>query len=364
MTSLGDVSRTAAMTKPTTSSEMTSAELRRQQQERLALRIQAVFVRFLFVLQGVTQLYVTHYYLVDFAFMNLSAVTRWALKLWAWYLCLVGSVNWLCLLYYGNDYRPANHKTHTNDADVIGPEKNGTTKADVISTTPSDLSGQESVKGRPLPWTYCQRCQVDTPPRTRHCKKCEVCIVRRDHHCELVGMCVGHRNQRFFVVLANYGIFVTYIGAYMTLTYLYHHHPEGTSLWNYIPPVFFYQGLRGEISGLQLLLTYHAYMLVAFCPLTLIYFLSEISVILQGKTMHEVMKKLKHVQVSSSLAHRLWLVFGDLWWLNFLFPTVFFLPHKHPGVEFTGVLLAEGGTGTGDIQQGKEGECVGGKKVD
>ncbi|KAL8569946.1 hypothetical protein ACOMHN_056378 [Nucella lapillus] len=181
----------------------------------------------------------------------------------------------------------------------------------------------------------------DSYAPSRHCKKCECCVIRRDHHCELVGICVGHRNQRYFVVLANYGLFVTYIGAYMTLTYLYHHHPEGTSIFNYFLPFAFFQGLRGNVSGLQLLLTYHVTMLIAFCPLTILYFLSEMSVILQGKTMHEALKKRKHIQVKSTLPDRFRVVFGDHWWLNFIFPTVFFLPHPHSGMDFSGVEVMD-----------------------
>jgi hypothetical protein len=49
----------------------------------------------------------------------------------------------------------------------------------------------------------------------------------------------GHWNQRYFIVLAGYGIIVGYVGAYMTLIYLYHHHQEGESLWMYFLPLTF-----------------------------------------------------------------------------------------------------------------------------
>ncbi|KAL8569947.1 hypothetical protein ACOMHN_056379 [Nucella lapillus] len=72
---------------PEVTSEMTPEELLlRQKQknvERMALRIQAYFVRFLFVFQGITQLYVTLNYLLDFAFMNLPPLVVSALRLWA-----------------------------------------------------------------------------------------------------------------------------------------------------------------------------------------------------------------------------------------------------------------------------------------
>lgn len=92
-----------------------------------------------------------------------------------------------------------------------------------------------------LPWRYCKRCEMMVPPRCHHCKFCHRCMLRRDHHCHLVGCCIGHWNQRYFVVLAAYGLVVGYCGAYLTITYLRHHHDPDDSLWNYFLPYSLFQ---------------------------------------------------------------------------------------------------------------------------
>ena len=51
---------------------------------------------------------------------------------------------------------------------------------------------------------YCSKCQVYTPPRSRHCDICDTCILKRDHHCLFTGCCIGHFNYRYFVLCAVY----------------------------------------------------------------------------------------------------------------------------------------------------------------
>ena len=61
-------------------------------------------------------------------------------------------------------------------------------------------------------------------------------MLRRDHHCFLVGCCIGHWNQRYFVVLMALGMVSGYLAAYLTITYLRHHHDHDDTLWNYFLP--------------------------------------------------------------------------------------------------------------------------------
>ena len=87
-----------------------------------------------------------------------------------------------------------------------------------------------------LPWRRCKRCDMMVPPRCHHCMFCQRCMLRRDHHCFLVGCCIGHWNQRYFVVLMALGMVSSYLAAYLTITYLRHHHGHDDTLWNYFLP--------------------------------------------------------------------------------------------------------------------------------
>jgi DHHC palmitoyltransferase len=37
--------------------------------------------------------------------------------------------------------------------------------------------------------SYCEKCQIERPPRCHHCNVCHRCILQYDHHCIWVNSC-------------------------------------------------------------------------------------------------------------------------------------------------------------------------------
>ena len=85
-----------------------------------------------------------------------------------------------------------------------------------------------------LSWKWCNKCQMNVPPRSHHCKVylhgiflffvkakstslysvifllfvsgkiCRKCILKRSHHCFLTNTCIGFTNQRYFLMMSFY----------------------------------------------------------------------------------------------------------------------------------------------------------------
>ncbi|KAL8558505.1 hypothetical protein ACOMHN_059246 [Nucella lapillus] len=253
------------------------------------------FMRALFLFQLSTQTYVTLRHLLPWFLEETGPFRLWFPHMVALYLFAVFVLNWVCVIRYSSEYTPRAISDPRHDMRMNGLAANSSLQqcSSGSNTTPMDTlylrdSGSHvtvdiTEKGG-LPWGYCSRCEMDTPPRTVHCRFCRVCVLRRDHHCHLVGCCIGHWNQRFFVAMAANGMVVGCLGAYLTLGYLYYHHSSEETLWNYFLPVAVVKWLCGSISGLQAVLTFHAYMLCTFAPIGGHYFAIQTCLIASGKT--------------------------------------------------------------------------------
>lgn len=202
------------------------------------------FARFLFVFQALTQIYVTLNYLIPFVYEDFDPWVQYYLKVFAFYLFIMCMTNWLCVILYSSEYVPSRDRPDVDTRQwwERAPERFGsnTSLIQAASNLGSRAAVDVSEKGG-LPWKYCQKCQMDIPPRAHHCRFCRRCILRRDHHCFLIGCCIGHWNQRYFVVLAGYATVVGYYGAYLTITYLRYHHDNDMSLWVYFLPCTAYK---------------------------------------------------------------------------------------------------------------------------
>ncbi|KAL8558506.1 hypothetical protein ACOMHN_059247 [Nucella lapillus] len=296
--------------------------------------------RALFLLQAATQIYVTVNVLMPFVFEDCHPWIVYCLQVWACYMCAMGVANWVCVLCYGNVYKPTRDRPDINlNIYTNGPPERfvGNLALDPHHQGNGHVTVDITEKGG-LPWKYCGQCDMSIPPRAHHCKFCNRCILRRDHHCFMVGTCIGHWNQRYFVVLAGYVMVVGYVGAFLTITYLRYHPPAHFVWWDYFLPVAFYQWVKGYIDGLTMLLIYHAHMLCIFGPVANLYFLSQLSIIAQGKTMYEVSKK-KNYKITSSVEDNIRLVFGEYWMVNFLFPAQILFKQTNQGLHYEGVKM-------------------------
>ena len=63
-------------------------------------------------------------------------------------------------------------------------------------------------------------------------------------------------------------------------------------------------------------------------------FVSQVNLIYQGLTPHELYKNLS-VQNTQTLSRRIKSVFGQFWFLNFLFPVVFLFRQEEDGKTWT-----------------------------
>ena len=62
------------------------------------------------------------------------------------------------------------------------------------------------------------------------------------------------------------------------------------------------------------------------------------SIIAQGKTLYEVVKK-KNIRVTSGVEDNFRLVFGEYWLMNFLFPAVIVFKQTNDGLHFEGIKM-------------------------
>jgi len=171
---------------------------------------------------------------------------------------------------------------------------------------------------------YCKECRRNVPRRCHHCPLCKICILRKDHHCILLSGCVGLANLRYFIVFlfwTTVGSILVSISNFLYLNkFLVYWFPFGWTV--YIGPVslirwfFGYESLLNAIIAVVFSLSFGSiFGTGAFLIFQVIYLSS-------GYTMHDFhSSKSNFIDCDgNNINERLALIFGQRWWLNFIFP--------------------------------------------
>ena len=290
--------------------------------------------------QGPTQLYVFMMYIVPYVFQDYDPWTTYYMRLLCWFVCINAFANWLCVILYDpsfpkskdNPYINVNHRTDS-PPDQFRPLIQEAVNCHQNGSVVYDMTTKEA-----LPWEFCQECNMHIPPRAHHCKFCKKCILKRDHHCFLVGNCIGFKNQRYFIVLTFYIMLAGGLGGYFTYKYLKEvFWPVADSWTDFIPPVAFCRWLFwGGVKGHICLMLFHVYLEILFGLIGCFYFTSQLFITVDGKTLFEVVKKVP-IRNTNSVKKNMRSVFGDFWFLNFLFPMTLVFRQRDDGIHWENI---------------------------
>jgi palmitoyltransferase len=300
-------------------------------------RIAKYIITCLLVIQIPSQLYIFMCYIIPTLFFDVNAWIQYYLKVLIVICCLEFSANYLCVRFYGTVYRTSRdnpqpqeiHERWNNPPDKFVPlllHCNGTVNGHV-----GDNHGA-------IPWTYCDICKMDIPPRAHHCNFCQGCVLKRDHHCFMVGTCIGFKNQRYFVVMSFYTMICGLFAAVFTIDHLNYTEWRNAPWSDFILPITVYRTVFGNIPFHIGLMIYHVYVELLFGALGVFYFISQMLIIAQGKTLYELAKDVP-IRNSNTVNSNFVSVFGNFWAFNFLFPMQMIFRQGGNGTKWDGVKL-------------------------
>ncbi|XP_060084311.1 uncharacterized protein LOC132563589 [Ylistrum balloti] len=301
-------------------------------------------IRWLVAFQTPTQLYMLHRYLIPYLLDDYDDWTQYYFKVLVTYGAVLIITNYLFTIFY--DTRLLKTKDRPDLPGMNDRWKNPPDHFVSIHTADQNGSAvptqQRHVDSSGFEWKYCEICEMNQPPRTHHCYICEACILKRDHHCFVVGTCIGFKNQRYFVVLTFYAVIFGIFGGYLQFKYLQQiYYPQSYAWTDFIPIVTVYRWLFGTVDGLSLhicIMIIHVYLEIIYGIFGVIYFNSQITIIPQGKTLHELAKFIP-IRNLNSFNRNFRSVFGDFWILNFLFPMQLIFPQTDDGRTWEGIKL-------------------------
>lgn len=248
-------------------------------------------------------------------------------------------VNWLCTILYDPSYPKTKDNPflegHNFDKPpeqfipLIEQSRNQTNVQCVY-----DMTAKEA-----LPWEYCEKCDIHIPPRAHHCKVCQKCVLKRDHHCFLVGNCVGFKNQRYFIMMNFYLMFLGFIAGCITVKYIQLAvWPTLGHWWDIIFPVTIWKSIFGNIPGIYALIALHVFLEFFFGFVGFVYFTSQMVMSAQGKTTYEFGMKVP-IKNNNSATANMKSIFGELWMLNFLFPMTLVLRQTGDGIHWENIKI-------------------------
>ena len=175
-------------------------------------------------------------------------------------------------------------------------------------------------------WTYCNFCQLNSPPRSHHCPVCNVCVLKRDHHCVFSGNCVGFHNHRYFIMM----VFYLWLGCCYTILYNLEFYNDVLGsfglglLLKLLFPLLAWT--FGFLSNYQLLI---AFIMGINCMAMLLFTVLvcfQVFFISSGQTQFECRKKVCHY--SLTLMENWRVVLGNKWYLTWICP---YITSKLPG---------------------------------
>ncbi|CAH1781677.1 unnamed protein product [Owenia fusiformis] len=187
-------------------------------------------------------------------------------------------------------------------------------------------------------WKPCLICQYNVPPRTHHCPLCKACILKRDHHCYFTGRCIGLNNQRHFIVFAFWAFFACTLSVIYTLfyTYIMISHLGQLSWTDILVPVTFVRWCLGYTGFYHVILYFVVNNLAFFMIVTFRYVKFQLIFIRKGVTAFEYDYRIK-IQNTNSFHKELKSVFGDHWYLNFIFPCHNIFPLRQNALDWPNI---------------------------
>ncbi|XP_062573967.1 uncharacterized protein LOC134235814 [Saccostrea cucullata] len=234
-----------------------------------------------------SQLYLFMYYIIPYLFMDFDPWFQYYLKVFIVVTSLEFLANFLCVQLYDTKYRIS--KDNPQPREIHDRWNNPPEKFVPLQLYNNGVSnGDLRDKHGGLPWSHCDICKMDIPPRAHHCNFCKACILKRDHHCFFVGTCIGFRNQRYFVIMAFYTFINGLGGGIFTLKYLSDIYWPSASWTDFVLPITVYRTLFDNIPLHIGIMIYHCYAEFLFGSVGLFYFLSQMLIIGQGKTLYEL----------------------------------------------------------------------------
>ncbi|KAI0224599.1 hypothetical protein LSAT2_024406 [Lamellibrachia satsuma] len=346
---------------------------------RLPLRLDHVcIVWFWLTMCSFTAIGIVHVFPVVYADTSVSSFTWHHVIVYVTFFEV--AVNWLCIRLVESTFRPADHASQHSGVDVKvssgyeinwnhlkkGPEAgkyalpvssmkpiNGLGHADeltsrtvyVVEMTADELGVDgDCSEGRRRyvcpywAWNPCRPCRLDRPPRAHHCPVCRACVLKRDHHCAFTGTCVGVRNQRHFVVFTFWVALATLYSLAHALWYGIVDFLPRNSPYDLLLPLTLLRWGFGRVAAFDVVLVALFYSLVFFFFFSLVLFVNQMALVVEGLTSFESSNDVK-VKVAASTSENIRGVFGDYWLYNFVVPLHNIFPGADNGVTWAKVKV-------------------------
>ncbi|XP_064597720.1 palmitoyltransferase ZDHHC15B-like [Liolophura sinensis] len=324
-------------------------ELRKDEKERDKVSARS---RLYFCLMAVTLLYSSIVYLIPHGMKDWGEWGVYHMKVLACFIAFNCVANFLCLICYDTSIKkikdrpglprhlwekppdrfiPYLYNHSQNSRGVV--MQNGSTVDQKYERNHMDCKDG-------LPWSYCDICDIDLPPRAVHCSTCKKCILKRDHHCYLTGVCVGHYNQRYFAMLGFYTMVSCVWGFCLTRVYLIANAWDVFSWIDFFPPYSLYRVLSGSLEFHIFIMIHHLWILFLFGFAGFMYFTCQIILIVLNKTLYEFTKKDRY-RSTTSVARNFRSVFGDFWLINFIFPAQIIFRQSDDGYHWVGLKMKQ-----------------------